>query len=58
MRRHTLSLCLGLCLALAGSLGASGAEASLSKEQIEKLPLDKYLGERGWSDPSEWNYVD
>ncbi len=32
--------------------------SGLSKEQIEKLPLDKYLGERGWSDPSEWNYVD
>lgn len=32
--------------------------SGLSKEQIEKLPLDKYLGKRGWSDPSEWNYVD
>ena len=26
--------------------------------EIEKLPLDKFLGARGWSDPSEWNYVD
>jgi len=28
--------------------------SGLSKEQIEKLPLEKYLGVRGWSDPSEW----
>ena len=27
-------------------------------EQIRKLPLEKYLGKRGWRDPSEWNYVD
>ena len=28
--------------------------SSLSKEQIAKLPLEKFLGVRGWSDPSEW----
>lgn len=32
--------------------------STMPKEEIEKLPLDKYLGERGWSDPSEWNYLD
>ena len=26
----------------------------LTKEQIAKLPLEKYLGERGWTDPEEW----
>ena len=26
----------------------------ITKEQIAKLPLEKYLGVRGWSDPSEW----
>ncbi|MBR6977372.1 MAG: D-2-hydroxyacid dehydrogenase [Lachnospiraceae bacterium] len=28
--------------------------SGLTKEQIAKLPLDKYLGARGWKDPSEW----
>ena len=28
--------------------------SGLTKEQIEKMPLDKYLGARGWTDPSEW----
>ncbi len=28
--------------------------SGLSKEQIAKMPLEKYLGVRGWSDPSEW----
>ena len=28
--------------------------SGLSKEQIAKMPLEKYLGKRGWSDPSEW----
>lgn len=28
--------------------------SGLTKEQIEKLPLEKYLGKRGWTDPSEW----
>ena len=28
--------------------------SGLSKEQIEKMPLEKYLGKRGWTDPSEW----
>lgn len=28
--------------------------SSLSKEQIVTLPLEKYLGERGWTDPREW----
>ena len=32
--------------------------SKMPKEEIEKLPLDKYLGERGWTDPSEWNYLD
>ena len=31
---------------------------TLKKEEIEKLPLDKYLGNRGWTDPAEWNYLD
>ncbi len=26
----------------------------LTKEQIEKMDLEKYLGKRGWKDPSEW----
>ena len=26
----------------------------LTKEQIEKMDLEKYLGKRGWTDPSEW----
>jgi phosphoglycerate dehydrogenase-like enzyme len=28
--------------------------SGLSKEQIAKMPLEKFLGKRGWSDPSEW----
>ena len=28
--------------------------SGMTKEQIAKLPLEKYLGVRGWSDPSEW----
>ncbi len=32
--------------------------STMPKEEIAKLPLDKYLGERGWTDPSEWNYLD
>ena len=28
--------------------------SGLSKEEIAKLPLEKYLGARGWTDPSEW----
>lgn len=32
--------------------------SNMPKEQIEKLPLDKFLGERGWTDPAEWNYLD
>ncbi len=28
--------------------------ANLTKEQIEKMDLEKYLGKRGWTDPSEW----
>ena len=28
--------------------------SNLSKEQIAKMPLEKYLGVRGWKDPSEW----
>ena len=28
--------------------------SGLSKAEIERLPLEKYLGLRGWSDPSEW----
>jgi hypothetical protein len=28
--------------------------SGLTKEQIAKLPLEQYLGERGWKDPSEW----
>ena len=28
--------------------------SGMSKEQIAKLPLEKYLGVRGWSDPSGW----
>jgi phosphoglycerate dehydrogenase-like enzyme len=32
--------------------------SNMPVEQIRKLPLEKYLGVRGWTDPSEWNYVD
>lgn len=28
--------------------------SGLSKEQIEKMDLEKFLGKRGWTDPSEW----
>lgn len=28
--------------------------SGLTKEQIENLDLEKYLGKRGWSSPSEW----
>lgn len=28
--------------------------SGLTKEQIEKIDLEKYLGKRGWKDPSEW----
>lgn len=28
--------------------------SGLSKDQIAKMPLEKYLGVRGWTDPSEW----
>lgn len=28
--------------------------SGLTKEQIEKIDLEKYLGKRGWADPSEW----
>ena len=27
--------------------------SGLSKEQIEKMPLEKNLAKRGWTDPSE-----
>lgn len=28
--------------------------SNLSKEQVEKMNLEKHLGNRGWTDPSEW----
>ena len=28
--------------------------SGLSKEQIAAMPQEKYLGARGWTDPSEW----
>ncbi len=28
--------------------------AKLTKEQVEKMDLEKHLGKRGWTDPSEW----
>ena len=28
--------------------------SGLTKEQIAAMPLEKYLGVRGWTDPSEW----
>ena len=28
--------------------------SGLSKEQIAKMDLEKFLGKRGWSDPAEW----
>lgn len=34
------------------------SEAKMTREQAEKLHLEKYLGVRGWTDPSEWNYLD
>ena len=33
-------------------------QSNLSKEEIAKIPLEKFLGKRGWTDPSEWNYLD
>lgn len=44
--------------AVTGAEGAGGwaklMNARLTREQAEKLGLEKYLGERGWTDPSEW----
>ena len=28
--------------------------ARLTREQAEKMDLEKYLGKRDWKDPSEW----
>lgn len=28
--------------------------ACMSKEQVQNVDLEKYLGKRGWTDPSEW----
>lgn len=28
--------------------------ANLTKEQIRRMDLEKYLGKRGWTDPAEW----
>ncbi len=28
--------------------------SNLTKEQIERIDLEKYLGKRGWKDPAEW----
>ena len=33
-------------------------QSNMTKEEIAKIPLEKFLGKRGWSDPSEWNYLD
>ncbi len=38
----------------AGSGWARMMNSGLTKEQIAAMPPDKVLGERGWSDPSEW----
>jgi len=44
--------------AVSGEANAGGwarmMNSGLSKEQIAKMPLEKYLGKRGWTDPSEW----
>lgn len=32
--------------------------SNIPKEQVAKLPLEKFLGPRGWTDPAEWNYLD
>ncbi|MBR6321819.1 MAG: D-2-hydroxyacid dehydrogenase [Lachnospiraceae bacterium] len=32
--------------------------SGMTKEEIEKLPLENFLGKRGWTDPAEWNYLD
>ncbi len=32
--------------------------SNIPKEQIAKMDLEKYLGKRGWTDVSEWNYLD
>lgn len=32
--------------------------SNMPMEEIKKLPLEKFLGVRGWSDPAEWNYLD
>ena len=44
--------------AVTGEKAAGGwarmMNSGLTKEQIAKMPLEKYLGVRGWTDPSEW----
>ncbi len=42
--------------------GTSGfaklTNSTMPKEEIEKLPLEKFLGRRGWKDQSEWDWID
>ncbi|MBQ1317003.1 MAG: D-2-hydroxyacid dehydrogenase [Lachnospiraceae bacterium] len=44
--------------AIAGGKAEGGwarmMNSGLTKEQIAKMPLEKFLGKRGWTDPSEW----
>ena len=44
--------------AVTGQKAAGGwarmMNSGLTKEQIAAMPLEKYLGKRGWTDPSEW----
>ncbi len=44
--------------AVSGETSAGGwarmMNSGLSKEQIARMPLEKFLGKRGWTDPSEW----
>lgn len=37
---------------------AKVTEADMTPEEAAKIPFDKFLGKRGWSDPAEWNYLD
>lgn len=32
--------------------------STMSKEEIEKLPLEKFLGRKDWKDQAEWDWLD
>ena len=41
-----------------GSAFAKVTTAEMTPEQAAKLHLERFLGPKDWTDPSEWNYVD